>query len=277
MQARGSRTVARLNVRFLELSLLLGLISCGSLRSEVGAVLDTGGGSTSDGGELSVGAAAGIAGSAMTAGGPATPAARGAPIYTRAERLTNSQFEHAAIDILGLPATTDLRSGLVASIVGLTDFSNNERVLAADSAAVQALELAAEKAAALATGSVDALGRLYAGTDRSGFVQQLGRRAFRRPLSMEEAERYEEMFARGEALYGAGFANGAALVVRAMLQSPSFLYRTELGPVGEPLSGYEIASKLSFWLLDTTPSDAMNRAAKLIEAKAAAYFRSLQP
>jgi hypothetical protein len=42
-----------------------------------------------------------------------------------------------------------------------------------------------------------------------------------------------------------------------MLQSPSFLYRTELGPVSEPLSGYEIASKLSFWLLDTTPSDAL--------------------
>jgi len=62
-------------------------------------------------------------------------------------------------------------------------------------------------------------------------------------------------------LYGAGFANGASLVIRAMLQSPQFLYRSELGPVGEPLNAYELASKLSFWLLDTTPSDALLDAA----------------
>jgi hypothetical protein len=46
-----------------------------------------------------------------------------------------------------------------------------------------------------------------------------------------------------------------------MLQSPHFLYRTELGADGEPLTGYEIASKLSFWLLGTTPSDALLDAA----------------
>jgi hypothetical protein len=42
-----------------------------------------------------------------------------------------------------------------------------------------------------------------------------------------------------------------------MLQSPKFLYRSELGPSGQPLDGYEIASKLSFWLLGTTPSDEL--------------------
>jgi hypothetical protein len=69
------------------------------------------------------------------------------------------------------------------------------------------------------------------------------------------------MFALGEELYGAGFAQGASLVIRAMLSSPHFLYRTELGPSGEPLDGYEAASKLSFWLLGTTPSDALLDAA----------------
>ena len=59
----------------------------------------------------------------------------------------------------------------------------------------------------------------------------------------------------GENLYGPGFANGAALVIRAMLQSPLFLYRSELGPSGQPLDAYEVASKLSFGLLGTTPSD----------------------
>ena len=46
-----------------------------------------------------------------------------------------------------------------------------------------------------------------------------------------------------------------------MLQSPKFLYRSELGPAGAPLDGYEIASKLSFGLLGTTPSDELLDAA----------------
>jgi hypothetical protein len=50
-------------------------------------------------------------------------------------------------------------------------------------------------------------------------------------------------------------------VITAMLQSPYFLYRTELGDDGTPLNGYEMASKLSFWLRDTTPTDAMLDAA----------------
>jgi len=259
MQASGLRIVARLDVRFLGIGLLLGLISCDPVRSEVGAVLDTGGGSTSKGGGNSVSAAGstGAAGTPSTAGGVTAAAPAGSPIYTRAERLTNSQFAHAAIDILGLPAETDLQSDFEPAVLGTTDFSNNEYLLVADARAVTAFEVAAEKAASLATGSAEALARLYTGTDADGFVRQLGRRAFRRPISDDEAERYTAIFARGEELYGAGFANGAALVIRAMLQSPSFLYRTELGPVGEPLSDYEIASKLSFWLLDTTPSDAL--------------------
>jgi len=42
-----------------------------------------------------------------------------------------------------------------------------------------------------------------------------------------------------------------------MLQSPLFLYRSELGAAGAPLDGYEVASKLSFALLGTTPDDAL--------------------
>ena len=40
-----------------------------------------------------------------------------------------------------------------------------------------------------------------------------------------------------------------------------FLYRSELGATGAPLDGYEVASKLSFWLLGTTPSDDLLDAA----------------
>src|SRR5438034_3556 len=42
-----------------------------------------------------------------------------------------------------------------------------------------------------------------------------------------------------------------------MLQSPNFLYRTELGADKAPLSSYEVAAKLSLWLRGTTPNDTL--------------------
>jgi hypothetical protein len=185
----------------------------------------------------------------------------GSPIYTRVQRLTNSQWERAVTDILRFGAPQNLSQNFLNAVAGTTDFTNNEKLLFVEAQQFLDFESAAEAAAALATGSAEALAALYTGTDAAGFVRTVGRRAFRRPLTDEEAARYEELFATGEALYGAGFQNGAALVIRGLLQSPHFLYRTELGPAEEPLSGYEAAAKLSLWLLGTTPSDALLDAA----------------
>ena len=180
----------------------------------------------------------------------------GSPLYTRVQRLTNTQWRNAVTDILRLEAPASLGADLRAPPPG-TEFTNNEKVLYVSAQDALDFETGSEAAAALATGTESALARLYSGTDRAGFVSALGRRAFRRPLSADEQAKYERVFALGEELYGAGFAQGAALVIRALLVSPHFLYRTELGPIGEPLSGYEAASKLSFWLVGTTPSDAL--------------------
>ena len=180
----------------------------------------------------------------------------GAPIFTRVQRLTNSQWEHAVVDLLHL-RKAGLSADFAPPVAGVTTFDNNEQVLFVDQRRFTDFELGAEAAAALATGSAEALAALYAGDDAAGLVRALGRRAFRRPLTSDEETKYRDIFALGESLYGSGFANGAALVIRAMLQSPHFLYRTELGPAGDPLSSYELASKLSFWLLGTTPSDAL--------------------
>ena len=196
-------------------------------------------------------------------GGP-TPAAlslKGSPIFTRVQRLTNQQWARAVADVLRLDAATDLGQGLQAPAAGLGGFSNDEKLLFVDGPAERALEVATEDAAARATGTAEALTRLYGGTDAAGLVREVGRRAFRRPLSSDEEARYQRVFAVGEQLYGSGFGNGAALVVRALLQSPHFLYRSELGTAGAPLDGYEAAAKLSFWLLGTTPSDELLDAA----------------
>ena len=201
----------------------------------------------------------GAGGGGQPAGGASAIILDGSPIYTRMQRLTNGQWERAVTDVLRFASPANLSQGFSIPVSGdATDFANNEKRLFVDQQAELDFEAGSETAAALATGSPDALARLYAGTDAAGFVRTLGRRAFRRPLTTDEEAKYQGIFALGERLYGAGFANGAALVIRAMLQSPKFLYRSELGPAGAPLDGYEIASKLSFWLLG---HDAQRRAA----------------
>jgi hypothetical protein len=98
----------------------------------------------------------------------------------------------------------------------------------------------------------------------SKFVQTFGRRAFRRPLRSDEQARYEAMFAAD--LTGGDFDQGVALAMRAMLVSPSFLYRSE---VGEPqadgsfvLTPYEIASALSYLYWGSMPDQALFDAAE---------------
>ncbi len=185
----------------------------------------------------------------------------GTPLYSRIPRLTAAQWEHAVTDILRFAGPPDWSQSFAPPPPAGTDFENNEKRLFIDSTNLFDFETGAEAAAALATGSAAALAALYDGDDVAGFVRTLGRRAFRRPLTEDEEAAYGAIFARGEELYGEGFAQGAGLVIRALLESPHFLYRTELGPAGAALNGYEVASKLSFLLLDTTPSDALLDAA----------------
>lgn len=94
------------------------------------------------------------------------------------------------------------------------------------------------------------------------FVASVGRRAFRRPLDVEEVARYAALFAgaRGEQ----GTRGAAELVVHAMLMSPDFLYRTELGSAADTteLTDYELASALSYGIADRPPDAALLEAAE---------------
>ena len=116
-------------------------------------------------------------------------------------------------------------------------------------------QAASETLAAQVTATDAALAKVYSGTDAAGFISTVGRRAYRRPLTSAEQATYMTLYNQGSSLMGtrSTFAKGASLVIRAMLQSPYFLYRTELGAKGAPLNGYEMAAKLSLWLRGTDP------------------------
>ena len=99
------------------------------------------------------------------------------------------------------------------------------------------------------------------------FVERFGRRAFRRPLAEEEIERYLELGLATAEDFGTFYA-GVEYVVSAFLQSPSFLYMIEIGePIPDQpgrvrLTGHELATRLSFFLADTTPSEELLQAAE---------------
>jgi hypothetical protein len=61
------------------------------------------------------------------------------------------------------------------------------------------------------------------------------------------------------------FRAGVSLVIQALLQSPYFLYRTELGMGGAagkvPLTDFEVSAKLAFALTNTMPDDELFAAA----------------
>jgi len=98
-------------------------------------------------------------------------------------------------------------------------------------------------------------------------LSAFGRRAFRRPLTDDEVTRFSTLFST----IGNG-ASGSVLVgmrhaIWAILQSPSFLYRVELGVASAADAGrlkytsYEMASRLAGVLWNSVPDDTLLDAA----------------
>ncbi len=93
------------------------------------------------------------------------------------------------------------------------------------------------------------------------FITTFGRRALRRPLTDDEVQRYASLLAEADA--SNDFYAAVDVAVRAFLQHPEFLYRVELGtPVeGTPglfrLGDHELATRLSYFLWGSTPTDAL--------------------
>ena len=210
------------------------------------------------------GTAVGQGGQGQPTGGKTGPIAMsGEPIYSRFLRLTNSQWENSVHDLLKLSAPTGQSDLFLHAVANTTDFDNNERVVLVNNDTWSDFQSAAEAVVAKVTATDQALKAVVSTTDAATFVKTFGRRAFRRDLTAAEVTTYTALHSQGSTYSGtqSAFTKGAALVMTTMLQSPHFLYRIEMADNGAPLNGYEMASKLSLWLYNTTPSDAMLDAA----------------
>jgi hypothetical protein len=100
------------------------------------------------------------------------------------------------------------------------------------------------------------------------WIEEFGVRAYRRPLTAAELDAHWYLFEQGVDLYEDldSFSAGVHLSIQAFLQSPHFLYRVEASEAAGPdglihLSGFEVASKLSFMLWNSMPDELLFAAA----------------
>jgi len=97
------------------------------------------------------------------------------------------------------------------------------------------------------------------------YIRSFGRRAFRRDLTEEEVVRWTTV-ARNAAILAEDPVHGLSTATSGMLQSPFFLYRVE-SAVPDPaigrirFDGLSMATRLSYLLTGSTPSDALLDAA----------------
>lgn len=203
-------------------------------------------------------------GGASPIGGPLVATLDGQPLRSRFVRLTHEQWENTVRDLLKLAAAPGLTSTFEGAPPG-GNFSNNERRLMITQGLWTDYESAAETLSQQVTRDAAALAKLTGGTTSSAtFIQAFGRHAYRRDLTAAEVTRYQTLFDSGAAIFASGnaFTDGVQLVVETMLKSPYFLYRAETGASSQALSGYEAASKLSYLLTNTMPTDELLDAAK---------------
>ena len=89
-------------------------------------------------------------------------------------------------------------------------------------------------------------------------------RAFRRPVTAEEIDRFLALFDRS-ALRGDPYPESIKLALRGVLVWPDFLFRIEKrdpAPGVHPLGQYELATRLSYFLWSTVPDEPLMRLAE---------------
>ncbi len=98
-------------------------------------------------------------------------------------------------------------------------------------------------------------------------LAQLLRRAFRRPATARQIDRFMQLAERAMK-NGAGFESAVQLALQAVLVSPEFLFRIERDPHSEDEDGveqidaFELASRLSYFLWSSMPDDELLDAAE---------------
>jgi hypothetical protein len=180
-------------------------------------------------------------------------------------RLTRMQFRNAVRDVFGVEVDVgeldaDSYNGNFA-VIGASTVATPERGVeqyqaAIEGAVTEVFADAARRAAFIGCtpGSApnDACVR--------GFVERMGRRAWRRALDAAEVSRHVGVAEAVAAELGSA-VEGVRWATVALFVSPNFLYRPELGAPsttsGLRFTGYEMASRLAFLIWNSVADDTL--------------------
>lgn len=176
-------------------------------------------------------------------------------------RLSRSEYDATIQDLFGIPSTWGAAFGADTVVDG---FDNHASALVVSPLLADQVRTASEEIADVAFGNPTsvvpcdpvAMGEAACS---SLFISSFGERAFRRPLAEADSARYQALF--NDVAATDGFWEAAKTVVSAMLQSPHFLYRTEVGGAAQDgvvtLTAHEIASELSYLFWGTMPDQEL--------------------
>jgi hypothetical protein len=172
-------------------------------------------------------------------------------------RLSHQEYQYTIFDLLGLDI--DAKASFVAD-PSLHGFDNPPEELNVSSLLVNQYREMAEQ-----LGESVSLDSLLPCSISEGniqcaqrFIVNFGQRAYRRPLTHTEVDQYLDIYRL--VVTQECFEQGVRWIIIAMLQSPHFLYRSELGwREGDrfKLSAYELASELSYLVWQSMPDEEL--------------------
>lgn len=200
------------------------------------------------------------------------------PVKSPLRRLTRFEYNNTVRDLLG--DTTQPANAFPAEEEPL-GFSNDAQALNVTPILAEKYLLIAEQVSTRAAADIAKLTgcpadmadpTVLAGCATS-FIEKFGKRAYRRPLTDDERAELQSIYAAAATLYAddpdpaaTAHREGIQMVIETVLQSPAFLYRVELGEglsavdaAGDimPLTSYEMASRLSYFLWGSMPDDEL--------------------
>lgn len=197
-----------------------------------------------------------------------TPFPNRAPI----RRLTRFEYNRTVNSLLG--DDTNPANSLPAETVGNGFGNDADNLSVSDLHAEQYGSVAADVAVrATAPDRIAATVPCYATvtaeteeTCARSFIEDFGKRAYRRPLEASEVDDLVALERNIRASFP--FETSLASVIEAMLQTPDFLYRPEFGvpdttyPNLRRPTGYEMATRLSYLFWGTVPDETLLAAAE---------------
>jgi Protein of unknown function (DUF1588)/Protein of unknown function (DUF1592)/Protein of unknown function (DUF1595)/Protein of unknown function (DUF1587)/Protein of unknown function (DUF1585) len=176
----------------------------------------------------------------------------------RARRISLGEYERAVADLIGVNAGLTSTFAAESSVHG---FDNQADALSVSSGNFEEFATAAQVVAEAV--DVTALAPCADGVApeecASSFAPAFARRAYGRRLSARERGELLALYAQGAA--AESYDRGIRTVVEAILISPYFLYRTEIGKLQKSataeLNAHEVANAVAFALTGKRPDAAL--------------------